>query len=273
MAVTHKNKLNITKNNVTFRNMKHKNRSQRKRKTLKKRKSKKTGGDKSPTKKAYKSTKETKPNKRLIREQKIMILKEKLPNKPEKSLARAFVHYSFEQVEKMNTTQLTEIYDNWRLKEATERSNLRLKDTFKKTPIYKTPIYKTLPIDEYSDIQYDGEPFDMYNPPNKIKQSLEETQNWLDEVPVKPSNLPKPPKQSRSPKPPKRTIANEWIPSNIELSNQEYDINNPSSQMKRDLEQFSDEFDENNIGMREPEHNLLETGEDLELLDIDEEEV
>lgn len=254
MAVTHKNKSNRTKKNGTFRNMKHKKRSYQKRKTLKKRKNKKTGGDKSQSKKAYKSSNELKPSKKTI---KIKALTEKLPEKPQNSLGRAFTGYSLEDVEKMNKTQLGKIYDEWRLKEATERSNLRLKDTIK-----KTPIYNTRPSDEFSDIHYDGEPFDMYNPPDKIKQSLEKTQNWLDEVPVKP---PKPPKRS------KRTITNEWIPSNIELSNQEYDINNPSSQMKQDLEQFSDEFDENNTGTREPEYDILEEDENIDLLGIDEE--
>jgi len=43
--------------------------------------------------------------------------------------------------------------------------------------------------------------------------------------------------------------------------------------MKREFEQFSDEFDENNTSyMREPEYNLIETDKDLELLDIDDEE-
>lgn len=255
MAVTHKIKLNKNKKNGTFRNMKHKKHSYRTRKTLKKR-NKKTGGNKSPTKKAYKSTKEPKPNKRLIKEQKLKVLKQKL-DKPEKSLDRAFIKFSLEDVEKLNTNELAQLYQKWRDKERDERKTLRLKDTFK-----ETPIYKEIPTGEYSDIHYEGEPFNMYNPPNKIKQSLEETQNWIDEVPVKP------PRQSR---PPKRTITNEWIPSNIELSNQEYDINNPPSQMKQDLEQFSDEFDENNTGMREPEYNMLEADEDLELLDIDEE--
>ena len=123
------------------------------------------------------------------------------------------------------------------------------------------PIYNTIPSDEYSNIHYDGESFNMYNPPNTIKQSLEETQNWLNEVPIKSSKSLKSRKQ------------NSWIPLNIQSQNQEYNIYNPPDQMKRDIEQFYDEFDENNIGMREPEHNLLETGEDLELLDIDEEEV
>lgn len=259
MAVTHKIKLNRNKKNGTFRNMKHKKRSYQKRKTLKKRKNKKTGGDKSQSKKAYKSSNESKPSKKTI---KIKALTEKLPEKPPNSLGRAFTGYSLEDVEKMNKTQLGKIYDEWRLKEATERSNLRLKDTIK-----KTPIYNTIPNDEFYDIHYDGEPFDMYNPPDKIKQSLEKTQNWLDEVPVKPPKPPKPPKRS------KRTITNEWIPSNIELSNQEYDINNPSSQMKQDLEQFSDEFDENNTGTREPEYDIFEEDENIDLLDIDEESV
>lgn len=274
MAVTYKNKLNINNKKGTFRNMKHKKRSYQKRKTLKKRKNKKTGGDKSQSKKAYKSSNELKPSKKTI---KIKALTEKLPEKPPNSLGRAFTGYSLEDVEKMNKTQLGKIYDDWRLKEATDRSSLRLKDTIK-----KTPIYNTRPSDEFSDIHYDGEPFDMYNPPDKIKQSFEVTQNWLDEVPVKP---PKPPKRSKRtitnewipsnlPKPPKRskrTITNEWIPSNIELSNQEYDINNPSSQMKQDLEQFSDEFDKNNTGTREPEYDILEEDENIDLLDIDEE--
>ena len=158
----------------------------------------------------------------------------------------------------LNTKQLNDIYDKWRLKEATDRSNLRLKDTLK-----ETPIYKEIPRDEYSDIHYEGESFDMYNPPNKIKQSLEETQNWLDEVPRK---------SRKSPKSPKSPKQNNWIPLNIQSQNNEYDINNPPDQMKRDIKQFSDEFDENNIDMREPEYNLLQADEDLELLDIDDEE-
>lgn len=240
MAVNHMNKSNITKKKGTFRN---KNRSYRTRKTLKKRKSKKTGGDKSPTKKAYKSTNETKPNKRLIREQKIMILKDKLPDKPEKSLARAFVKFSLEDVENMNINQLTQVYNNWRLKEATERSNLRLKDTIK-----KMPIYKTIPRDEYSDIHYHGEPFNMYNPPNTINKSLEETQDWLNEVPIKSRKSPKSRKQ------------NNWISHNIQSHNRGYDINNPPSQMKRDIEQFSNEFDE---------YNIPEADENFDLLDFD----
>jgi hypothetical protein len=260
MAVTYKNKLNINNKKGTFRNMKHKKRSYQKRKTLKKRKNMKGGGDKSKSKskKAYKSSNEPKPSKKTI---KIKALTEKLPEKPPNSLGRAFSGYSLEDVEKMNKTQLGKIYDDWRLKEAIERNSLRLKDIIK-----KTPIYNTRPSDEFSDIHYDGEPFDMYNPPNKIKQSFEVTQHWLDEV------LSKSPKSRKSRKSPKSRKQNNWIPLNIQSQNNEYDINNPPSQMKREFEQFSDEFDENNTYMREPEYNLIETDEDLELLDIDDEE-
>ena len=161
MAVTHKNKLNRNKKNGTFRKMKHRKRSYRTRKTLKKR-NKKTGGNKSPTKKAYKSTKEPKPNKKLIKEQKIKVLKQKL-DKPEKSLDRAFIKFSLEDVEKMNTNELAQLYQKWRDKERDERKTLRLKDTLK-----EMPIYKEIPRDEYSDIHYEGEPFDMYNPPKRL---------------------------------------------------------------------------------------------------------
>ena len=125
MATTYKNKRNRNLKKNTLRNKSKKHIQKRRQKRTQKRKIKCTmktcwfGGVKHPTLKAPKAVRAQ------YKKNADALLQQLMPNKPAKSIARAFTPYTLEQIQEMQPAERERIYNTWRLSSSERRKALR----------------------------------------------------------------------------------------------------------------------------------------------------